>query len=391
MNDKELEKYRKGPKVALQKFCCRVNDAFNITRKTITNNTTTQGTSTEHNNDEEKAILQQAYKPRPLLNEASYFRISIEDNDMDKNTAVNILSNACHSKMNVDILIEDTLSIKDCDINISIKKDAPDFISSFIDDPLSSLSPTTAASASAACSSGSGKKNLNIYLKEKCKLVASDSNAISSTTPSRLTTDSTAFDFSSLQGSSKKHVTKLLVKSCDSYISSTKSSSSSSGGGDLTDLQISMDEASGSSQSQLQMIIRSESTSSMNKMYRTPSMIIVSSPDDSVFNDDDDNHIRTTRTCIRLSRVEDRNNMGDWSITKAIYHLSDEKSRKCRANERMIYGSMIPLELHDQFLENEKILFCQTRNNRRHAIHIYDGKELKRELNSYMIIKDFCG
>ena len=80
-------------------------------------------------------------------------------------------------------------------------------------------------------------------------------------------------------------------------------------------------------------------------------------------------------------------NLGDLSL----FTITKEKEQSQDPITNVILGSEVPLELPDTFTEHDRMVITRTRNTRRNAIHVEDGKKLKSVLNTYLTSKNLNG
>ena len=72
-----------------------------------------------------------------------------------------------------------------------------------------------------------------------------------------------------------------------------------------------------------------------------------------------------------------------------VYPPTGRQPKKLGKESRKVFGRDVALELPSHFTEKDKISFCETRDVRRNAIHVYDGDNLRLILDDYMTKKTF--
>ena len=97
----------------------------------------------------------------------------------------------------------------------------------------------------------------------------------------------------------------------------------------------------------------------------------------NAYDDSMRNKCRTTRSTSQTERI---NNPENWEISSLLTH------HVIKAYDDVIYGSDVPIELHESFSEHDRLSFYETRYERRHAVHVHNKTRFKEILKAYLAI-----
>lgn len=86
------------------------------------------------------------------------------------------------------------------------------------------------------------------------------------------------------------------------------------------------------------------------------------------------------RKIMRIININNYSNMENWDVSSLIGRSSFIEEHPVKDNAHLIYGSPRPIELHEEFSEEESIFICRYRYSRRNAVNITDSNEIDQLL-----------